>query len=571
MSPSADSDDVAGALKKMGYRLIGGGAMKELSREKMTEAVEALTKAAKGAEAAVFYFSGHGVQIGEENYLLPVDMPKITGLAQMRGRAVSLRDSVMVGLEESGVETKVVVLDCCRDNPFSTQLEAAMAGLGKSVRTKGVGEMSGYGAGFYLAFATSPGREALDGNGKRNSPFTAAFLASLENGGGKDIDLLFRDVKRLMPRDQVSWTNSSLEKEFSLSLVGLEKGGGGMKEAVVKEEVVPVREGKEAGELYVNGLGMAFRWCPAGEFEMGSGKAEQEMAKKWGWDASGEIRHRVKLTRGYWMRETEVSQADWKRVMGSGLREEAERCFRSEDEVPVGGEKKMKLREFFGAQVGDDVQKFLGVEDSDYPMFFVDWMGAKSFCERLTLVEKESGKLDAGWRYDLPTEAQWEYACRAGSSTAVYSGEMRIDGKNSAPVLNGIAWYGGNSAVGYSGRGMLFRGSFTNSVNWEGMAFSGGLCGPRKCGDKASNLWGLSDMIGNVSEWCLDWYGPYSPKGATTAVDPKGSSPGLIPIRSSRGGSWIFGPAFCRAATRGGGAPSYRSNDLGFRPVLLRD
>ena len=76
ISPAADSEDVAGALKKMGYRLIGGGAMKELTREKLTEAVERLTTEAKRAEAAVFYFSGHGVQIGEENYLLPVDMPK---------------------------------------------------------------------------------------------------------------------------------------------------------------------------------------------------------------------------------------------------------------------------------------------------------------------------------------------------------------------------------------------------------------------------------------------------------------------------------------------------------------
>jgi formylglycine-generating enzyme required for sulfatase activity len=167
----------------------------------------------------------------------------------------------------------------------------------------------------------------------------------LESGGGKDIDLFFRDVKKLMPRDQVSWTNSSLEKEFSLSLVGLKKATGVMKEAVVKEEVVPVRAGKEAGELYVNGLGMAFRWCPAGEFEMGSGKAEQEMAKTWGRDSGDEVRHRVKLTRGYWMQEMEVSQGDWKRVMGSGLRAEVEGFLRSEQEVPVGQGKMMKVRD----------------------------------------------------------------------------------------------------------------------------------------------------------------------------------------------------------------------------------
>ncbi len=105
LSPVTDSEDMAVALKTMGYRLVGGGPLKEASRDRLLEAVEALIRQARTAEAAVFYFSGHGVQIGEDNYLLPVDSPKITGISQIKSRAVSLRESVMVGLEESGVET----------------------------------------------------------------------------------------------------------------------------------------------------------------------------------------------------------------------------------------------------------------------------------------------------------------------------------------------------------------------------------------------------------------------------------------------------------------------------------
>ena len=567
VSPSADSEDVAGALKKMGYRLIEGGAMKELSRDRLTGAVEQLTKAARGAEAAVFYFSGHGVQIGEENYLLPVDMPKITGMAQMKGRAVSLRDSVMVGLEESGVATKVVVLDCCRDNPFSAQLEAAMSSVGKGVRTKGVGEMSGYGAGFYLAFATSPGKEALDGNGKRNSPFTSAFLRSLESGGGKDIDLFFRDVKRLMPRDQVSWTNSSLEREFSLSLVGLKKAPEMMKEVAVKEQVVPVKEGKAAGELWVNGFGMAFRWCPSGDFDMGSAKGEQVMVKKWGMDAKDEARHRVRLTRGYWMQETEVSQGDWKRVMGSGLRAEVDGFLRSEQQISVGGGKFMKVRDYYGAKVGEDVGRYIGVEDPGYPMIYVDWEGARAYCEALTQRERDAGRLVGGWHYTLPTEAQWEYACRARNNGEVYVGKMNIVGKNNAPVLDRIAWYGGNSAVGYPGAGVYFRGKVISSAASEGMAYAGGVCGPRKCGEKRGNDWGLKDMIGNVWEWCLDWYGDYGAKPGGPTVDPRG--PGKGAGRVSRGGSWGSMAVGCRSAERDSVDPASRSNRLGFRPVLV--
>jgi hypothetical protein len=128
-------------------------------------------------------------------------------------------------------------------------------------------------------------------------------LKSLEKGADKDIDLLFRDVKKLMPRDQVSWTNSSLEKEFSLSLVVLKKEGSEMKREAspgeaLNEAVVRVAEGKAAGDVYENGFGMRFRWCPAGEFLMGSSKAEQEMVKKWDVDASNGVQHRVRLTSG---------------------------------------------------------------------------------------------------------------------------------------------------------------------------------------------------------------------------------------------------------------------------------
>ncbi|MCX8510601.1 MAG: caspase family protein, partial [Chthoniobacteraceae bacterium] len=236
ISPAADSADVAAALKAMGYTIVGGGAVKDPTREEFTTAAERFASAARGAEAAVFYYSGHGIQVGEDNYLLPVDTPKITGISQLKNRAVLLRDAFMVALEEAKVPTKVVVLDCCRDNPFASQLEAVMAQVGKSIKTKSVGEITGYGPGFYLAFATSPGQTAFDGNGRRNSPFTTAFLKSLETSSNKDIDLFFRDVKKVMPPDQVSWTNSSLTDEFALGLqtVALKKADPAAQQAEVE-------------------------------------------------------------------------------------------------------------------------------------------------------------------------------------------------------------------------------------------------------------------------------------------------------------------------------------------------
>ncbi|HSJ02994.1 MAG: caspase family protein, partial [Verrucomicrobium sp.] len=189
----------------------------------MLNATEAFAKAAQGAEGAVFYYSGHGVQVGEDNYLLPSDAPRLTGISVLKNRTVLLRDTVMVALEEAGARNKVIILDCCRDNPFAAQLETALAQVGKSVRTKSVGEISGYGPGFYLAFATSPGTTADDGNGHRNSPFTAALLRSLPTSASKDIDFFFRDVKKLLGQEQVSWTNHSLNDSFALAAASMAK------------------------------------------------------------------------------------------------------------------------------------------------------------------------------------------------------------------------------------------------------------------------------------------------------------------------------------------------------------
>ena len=135
-------------------------------------------------------------------------------------------------------------------------------------------------------------------------------------------------------------------------------------------------------------------------------------------------------------------------------------------------------------------------------------------------MHQETGVMPEGWAWRLPTEAEWEYAARAGA-TGPRHGE-----------LDAIAWHEGNS---------------------------GGKTHPVK--QKAANAWGLHDMMGNVWELCSDWYGDYPTGGVS---DPTGSNSGSL--RVFRGGSWFFGAGFCRSAGRNGRDPGYR--DLGFRPVL---
>jgi len=229
-------------------------------------------------------------------------------------------------------------------------------------------------------------------------------------------------------------------------------------------------------------------WIEPGTFMMGS--PTDELGRD-----SDETQHQVTLTRGYWLGKYEVTQAQYEAVMGT------------------------------------NPSYFKG---ADFPVEKVSWYNAMDFCAKLTDIERAAGRLPEGYEYTLPTEAQWEYACRAETTTALNSGKNLSD-KNKCPEMDEVGWYEYNSD------------STTHPV-----------------GQKMPNAWGLYDMHGNVFEWCLDWYGSY-PSSAVT--DPKGSSSGSY--RVIRGGSWNFNAYSCRSAYRFDSTPSdFNRNYFGFRVAL---
>jgi formylglycine-generating enzyme required for sulfatase activity len=254
-----------------------------------------------------------------------------------------------------------------------------------------------------------------------------------------------------------------------------------------------------AGDPAIIG-GIEFRWCPARSFMMGS--PPDEPGRR-----GDEAQVRVTLSRGFWTSRTEITQGQWRRLVGAWP-----------DQAPSAR---------FG--LGDD-----------YPMYWVNYAEAETFCAHLTDAARRGGTLPRGMRVRLPTEAQWEYACRAGTTTAFAFG----------PTLD---------------RSRANVSLAPHQPGAEPPPSSHSV----PVGSYAANAWGLCDFHGNVFEWCRDWYHAQLPGG----VDPFAGTRG-VPNRDGsysrvrRGGAFNDGPEFCRSAMRLRYEPERRSDHIGFRVVL---
>jgi formylglycine-generating enzyme required for sulfatase activity len=251
-----------------------------------------------------------------------------------------------------------------------------------------------------------------------------------------------------------------------------------------------------------NSIGMTFVFIPPGEFDMGSTEDEVARLLKEAKATKGPAvhiklyierlpaeapKHRVRITQPFYLGMFEVTQAEYERVMGTNPSH-----FKGHPQRPVE---------------------------------LVSWEDAVEFCRRLSSLEAEQS---AGRSYRLPTEAEWEYACRAGTTTTWYSGDDEAG-------LKAVAWYGG-----------------------------GKRASSQPVGQKLPNAWGLYDMHGNVWEWCNDWYDK-TYYANSPLEDPPGSP--SSDHRVDRGGSWAHGAYYCRSAYRHMDIPGYRSSRVGFRVV----
>ncbi len=262
---------------------------------------------------------------------------------------------------------------------------------------------------------------------------------------------------------------------------------------------VPALRGKPVTQL--------LRWIPPGRFTMGSPKNEPGRYPHEG------PAQEVTIGQGFWLFDTPCTQALWRAVMGK------------------------------------NPSRF---KSADRPVETVSFNRVQTF---LTRINRAMPGLDL----ILPSEAQWEYACRARTKAATYAGPMVIVGERNAPVLDAIAWYGGNSGYVFE----LKNGR--NSSGWPGKQYPHDRAGTLPVALKAPNPWGLYDTLGNVWEWCPDhWHDRYAdaPIDGSAWVDPSRS--GAVG-RVIRGGSWFNDAPSLRSASRIAGHPTYCDDDLGFR------
>jgi formylglycine-generating enzyme required for sulfatase activity len=265
--------------------------------------------------------------------------------------------------------------------------------------------------------------------------------------------------------------------------------------------------GKKVGQVRDdNGLKMKLIWCPPGEFTMGSPTTELQRAMH-------EDQVEVTLTKGFWLGKYEVTQKEYERMMGDNP-------------------------SWFSAQ-GGGKPKVAGQDTGQFPVEQVTWDDSLEFCRKLTSQERQAGRLSGAWEYTLPTEAQWEYACRAGTTTAFSFGNQ-LNGREANCV--------GNFPYGTKTKGPYLERTTT-------------------VGSYTGNKWGLCDMHGNVYEMCRDWYVEKLPGGTDPEVTSVGS---LDSHRVLRGGSWIDIARGCRSADRYGYSPVKRYGVFGFRVALSR-
>ncbi len=309
----------------------------------------------------------------------------------------------------------------------------------------------------------------------------------------------FSDFERSIPQASQKLN----QKLKSLKLLG--ESSSALGEALTNQSVDDPGQAKQAGDLFVNSSGMSFRWCPKGSFTMGSNDHQSPSVQ----DRKSVA---VEITQGFWLGEYEVTQREYQLI----LRKNVPRGFTIANNAPFWG-------------VGESKQ-------------------INDFCKKLTDREKKAGRLPKGWEYTCPTEAEWEYACRAGSQSKFSFGDSQGD----------LSRYGNFADLSLKTENPNFH--YADSKVKDGVGESLALVG-----SYWPNAWGLRDMHGNVAEVVADHYSDVLPGGKNPLKRVQKDGKTII-----RGGAWCSMPLYCESSFRNFIPGRNKYNYVGFRIALKK-
>jgi formylglycine-generating enzyme required for sulfatase activity len=551
-NPVNDARALAEALRSSGFTVM---LRENVNKAQMKAAISEFGGKIRNGGVGLFYFSGHGVQLHDRNYLIPVGA-NIEYEQHVDLEAVDV-GYVTAEMENAQNRLNVVILDACRNNPFARSFRSATRGLAQMMAPRGT----------LVAYSTTPGTVALDGDGV-NSPYTKALVSAIREPGLELMDV-FKSVRSKVrvgtKEKQIPMEYSSVEGDFYFVTAGSgaepsisEPSGTGADLGKYEAAAGAAAAARAKWQNWQTNMTAAYQ--KAQSLDRNTDLTSGQKAGMWSDFISGytddnpnssedeTMRSNAVRRKSYWLAYqppsarpappvTNRSDVEFVLIQG-GTFQMGDVMVDNEanDEKPVHS---VTVSDFYLGKTEVTVSQFRafcsatgrsmpeapswGWQD-DNPIVNVSWNDAKAFCDW------------AGVR--LPTEAEWEYAAREGGKNVRFG-----NGKNTADP----------EEINFDARAE-YKKPYSLGGRYRQRTISVASFAP--------NSLGLYDMSGNVWEWCSDWYGEnyYS---NSPSMNPQGPSSGSA--RVLRGGSWDYSPWLVRCAFRGWGNPGLRYLNSGFR------
>ncbi|MDM8566816.1 SUMF1/EgtB/PvdO family nonheme iron enzyme [Candidatus Halobeggiatoa sp. HSG11] len=518
-NPKNDAADMAAVLRSFGFTVTH---KQDLNQEQMDKAIIDFGQALRKDGVGLFYFAGHGIQIDQHNYLIPIGK-RILDATKVKYRAIDAQSIVDI-MGKAGSRVNIVVLDACRNNPFRSYFRSA-DGLAKMFAPRGT----------IISYATALGQKSSDGVG-RNGLYTKNLLEKIKLPG-LTVEEVFKQTATAVDAasggKQLPWRSTNLiGKDFCFGiceseadrlrrkLAALERQLEERESKPVLKQVEPIKPVVKASQLTPGqtfqdrlksgGFGPEMVVIPTGRFQMGG-----RYSQKYNHLTTEIPVHWVDIRYEFAMGKYEVTNAEFVQFLNVIKR-------RGSKEKPWFETE----REDYNSHIKGSVNNFYVESNYEmHPVIEVSWYGAVAYAKWMS---KQTGE-----EYRLPSEVEWEYAARAGTETRYWWGNDA--GENKANCWNLYC----NDSFKYTAP----VGSFN------------------------ANQFGLYDTVGNVWEWVADgWHEDYTNApndGRIWTVDADDS------LRVQRGGSWLDSPYGSRMnnAARVQYTPNSRDSNVGFRVV----